>query len=265
MTHRFNAPSLLSLNALLIAALIASTGTRAEAAPLPPVIDLGQAESFAVLGGSTITNVGFTVVTGDLGLSPGTVVSGFGPGVVTGATHINDQAAADAQTDASLTYAQLAGLAFMQDLSTTDLGERTLTAGVYHYSSSAVMNGTLVLDGGNQSDALFVFQIGTTLTTTNASFDFINGASADNVWFQVGSSATLNAGTLFSGTLLASESITLGTGVAVEGRILALNGAVTLAGNEITNFSSIPEPATNALIAAGIALFGVIGIRARRR
>jgi hypothetical protein len=262
MSLHFRTTSCLSINALLLAALVSCTGHHAQA----QTIVLGSAASFAVLGSTTVTNTGFTTVTGDLGVSPSGSIVGFAPGVVSGGTiHLNDGTSALARTDASTAFTQLAALTSTSNRSGQDLGGLTLTSGVYTYSAAAAMNGILTLDGQNQSNALFVFQIGSTLTTTNSSFNLINGASASNVWFQVGSSATLGLNTLFSGTIIASTTDTLAAGVTVNGRVIALNGAVNLDTNQITNVAAIPEPATTAFIASGLTLLVVVGFRRRHK
>lgn len=254
MHPTFDSPSVRVF--LLAAGLVFSTHSSSA-----QTIVLGSADTFAVLGGTTVTNTGATVITGDLGVSPGTI-TGFPPGVVTGGTiHIADSIANQAHDDAATAYAQLAGLAFTQDLSGLDLGNRTLGAGVYRFSAAAALNGVLTLDGAGT----YVFQIGSTLTTGVSSFNLINGASATNVWFQVGSSATLGTGTSFAGTIIAAASDTLASGVSVNGRILALGGTVTLDTNQIANVTAVPEPAASVLLASGLALLSVIGLRARRR
>lgn len=241
---------------LLAAGLVFSVHTASA-----QTIVLGSAATFAVLGGTSVTNTGATVITGDLGVSPG-AITGFPPGVVTGGTiHIADSIASLAHDDAATAYAQLAGLAFTQDLSGLDLGNRTLGSGVYQFSAAAALNGVLTLDGAGT----YVFQIGSTLTTGVSSFNLINGATAANVWFQVGSSATLGTGTSFVGTIIASASDTLASGVSVNGRILALGGTVTLDTNPITNVTAVPEPAATALLASGLALLAAIGLHTRRR
>lgn len=261
MNIRTKLQSFLVGNALLLAALVACTGHRAGA----QTIVLGAAESFAVLGSSAITNTGTTSVFGNIGVSPSGAITGFPPGIVTGTTHLNDVTSAAARADATTAYNQLAALPSTSDLSGQNLGGLTLTSGVYEFSSGAEIDGVLTLDGQNQSNALFVFQITSTLTTTNTSFNLINGASAANVWFQVGSSATLNANTAFTGTIIASASNSLVDAVTVDGRLIALNGAVTLIGNQISNASVIPEPATSALLVSGLALLSVVGLRRRSK
>lgn len=251
-------PYPVSIQTLMVAAGFIFSACHASA----QTIVLGTAETFAVLGGSTVTNTGASVITGNLGVSPGTAISGTPPAIVTGGTiHYGDATASLAHNDAATAYDQLAALSFTQNLTGLDLGSRTLGSGVYYYSAAAAMNGMLTLDGSGT----YVFQIGSTLTATNASFNFINGASAADVWFQVGSSATLAAGTSFAGTIIAAVSDTLATGVSVNGRIIALTGAVSLDTNQITNLAAVPEPAGTTLLASGLALLAVVGIRPRRR
>jgi len=225
------------------------------------VIDLGNAASFAVLGSTTVTSTGATIVNGDFGVSPGLSYTGFPPGVVlNGAIHVGDTTASTARADALTAYNVLTGESFTQDLTGLDLGSRTLSPGVYFYNAAAQLTGTLILDAANNSNARFDFQIGTTLgTAIGSNVLLINGAQAANVFWQVGSSATLLGSTAFEGNLLASASITANTGTTINGRLFALNGAVTLDSNTISVPSAIPEPATNALIAAvtvlGVALW----------
>jgi len=195
---------------------------------------LGTEQSFAVLGGSTVTNTGTSVITGNLGLSPGTSITGFPPGIVTGETHAADAVALQAQTDTTATYIDLAGQACDTTIS-ADLGGRTLTPGVYCSGSSMGLTGALTLDAGGDPSAAWVFQMGSTLTTAvNSSVVLTNGADACNVFWQVGSSATLGADSSFVGNIFALTSISLTTGANVSGRVLARNGAVTLDTNTIT-------------------------------
>jgi len=235
------------------ALLAAAAATCAPLAAQAGLVDLGGAGSFAVLASTTVTNTGPSMIFGDVGVSPGTAVTGFGPGMVSGGTiHSNDLTAATARTDAFAAYAVLTALPFTQDLTGVDLGGQTLGPGIYRFSSSAQLTGTLTLDGQGQANPLFVFQIGSTLTTASAaSIVHINGADPCDSYFQVGSSATLGTGTMFEGTIIALTSDTLTTGVNVDGRVIALNGAVTLDTNNIT--MCIPSPTTGF---AGLFLLG---------
>lgn len=197
---------------------------------------LGTAADFAVLGGSAVTNTGNTVVQGELGVSPDTAVTGFPPGVVTGGTiHVNDAVAQQAQSDLTVAYNGLAGLACDQDLTGQDLGGQTLAPGVYCFSTSAQLTGTLTLDAGGDSNAEFIFQIGSTLTTaSNSVVDVVDSGESCNVYWQVGSSATIGTATAFAGNIVALTSITLTTGASADGSLLARNGAVTLDSNGVS-------------------------------
>jgi len=176
-------------------------------------VNLGTANGFAVLGSSTVTNTGSSVVNGDLGLSPGTSVTGFPPGVVSGTIHVADGAAASAQTSLTTAYNNAAGQTCDTDLTGQDLGGLTLTPGVYCFSSSAQLTETLTLDAQGESSSVFIFKIGLALTTASgSSVVLINGAESCNVFWQVGSSATLGSSTIFTGNILALTSITLDTG-----------------------------------------------------
>ncbi|MEO8717220.1 MAG: ice-binding family protein [Burkholderiales bacterium] len=198
---------------------------------------LGTDESFAVLGGSTVTNTGTSVITGNLGVSPGTAITGFPPGIVTGETHSADAVALQAQTDTTAAYLDLADRTCTRDLTDQELGGQSLVPGVYCFSSSAQLTGKLTLVG--DPDAVWVFKTGSTLTT--ASDSSVEGASGCNVFWQIGSSATLGTRTRFVGNILALTSITLNTGASVSGRVLARNGAVTLDTNTITRpLCSVP-------------------------
>jgi len=210
--------------------LVASSGSN----PVPPIITLGSASTYGVLAGSTVTNTGNTVITGNLGLSPGTSVTGFPPGTYTGTEHIADATAATAKTD--LTTAFVAGNALSGAVTISgDLGGQTLTSGIYKSTSTIVITGTLTLDGQNNPASYWVFQIGSALTTASSStILFINGASAANVFWLIGSSATLGTNSTFVGSILAQASITATTGANITGRLLAQTAAVTLDTNTIT-------------------------------
>ncbi len=220
--------------AALLALLCAAGNASAQAAP-----DFGQAGSFGVIGGSAVTNTGPTIVFGDLGISPGTAVSGFPPGIVNGVLHNADAVALQAQADVVIAFDSLANQAFNTDLTGQDLGGLTLTSGVYRFSTSAQLTGTLTFDAQGTPNAVFIIQIGSTLTTaSNAVVRVINGGSGCNVFWQVGSSATLGTGTAFIGHILALSSITLNTGANTAGRLLARNGAVTLDSNVVAACTS---------------------------
>jgi hypothetical protein len=215
--------------------LFAAAPFRVALAQGPP--PLGTAQTFAVLGGSTVTNTGPTVITGNLGVSPGTAITGFPPGtVVGGATYAADAVALQAQSDNATAYTTLAGLACNTTYGVpTDIGGLTLVPGVYCFASSAAVTGILTLDAGGDSAAAWVFEIGSTLTTaSDSSVLLINGAQQCNVSWQVGSSATIGTGSIFVGNILALTSITLDTGATVSGRALAQNGAVTLDDNTVS-------------------------------
>jgi large repetitive protein len=205
------------------------------ASPAMAQISLGSAESFGVLAGSTVTNTGSTTVNGNVGVSPGSSVTGFPPGTVTGGTiHLNDAVAAQAQNDVTSAYNAIAGTACNVDLTGQNLGGLTLTPGVYCFSSSAQLTGTLTLNAQGNVNALFIFKIGSTLTTASGStVQVINPGTNCNIFWQVGSSATLGTATSFIGNILALTSITLTTGANVSGRVLARNGAVTMDTNNV--------------------------------
>lgn len=224
----------LLLVVLLMLLIIVTIILACSAAVAPP---LGTAGSFAILGGSTVTNTGLTVVNGDLGVSPGSAITGFPPGVIVGGTsHANDGVAILAQSDETIAYNNLAGQSCDVNLTGQDLGGMTLTAGTYCFSSSAQLTGTLTLDGQGNPSATFIFQIGSTLTTaSNAIVLMTNQASECRVYWQVGSSATLGTATVFAGNILALASITLNTGTTIVGRALAQTGAVTMDTNTISN------------------------------
>lgn len=219
--------------ALVLAVLIAfSISGMALAAT---AVNLGTAASYAVLGGSTVTNTGPTTVSGNLGLSPGTSVTGFPPGTVNGVQHVTDAAAAQAQADLVTAYNAASGQTTAVTMVSGDLGGQTLTPGIYKSTSALGLTGTVTLDGQGNPDAVFLFQVGSALTTASASrVLLINNAQACNIFWQVGSSATLGTNSNFAGTILALASVTVNTGASVSGRVLARNGAVTLDTNPVS-------------------------------
>jgi hypothetical protein len=236
-------------------------------------IELGAADNFAVLAGSAVTNTGMTNIYGDLGLTPGSAVTGFPPGVVVapGMEDIDNAAAIAAQNALTMAYDSAMGLSCTKNLTGQNLGGLTLTPGVYCFNSSAQLTGTLTLNAEGNPNAQFVFQIGSTLTTASSSMvDFINtngGLPDPYLFWQVGSSATLGTGTDFAGDILAETSITLNTGTNITcGSALAQNGAVTLDDNQVSIYGcespsgAVPEPGTATLLGMGL-LFGVIACR----
>jgi len=209
-------------------------------------VGLGTATSYSVLAATTVTNTGLTTLQGDLGVSPGSAITGFPPGVSTGAVHAADAVALQAQSDVITAYNNAAG----QPLNTSvsgDLVGLTLTEGVYNSTSSLALTGRLTLDGQGNPNSVFVFQAASTLITASASsIVLINGAKACNVFWQVGSSATLGTASHFKGTILALTSITVQTGTTVEGRALARNGQVSLDTNVFTTPICTTTPTTTA-------------------
>lgn len=220
----------LLVGALLVAMMMFAGGALAAQAP----VGLGTADRFAVLAGSTVTNTGPSTVNGDLGVSPGTAITGFPPGTVNGAVHAADAVAAQAQSDLSTAYNDAAGRTPPVSVS-GDLGGLTLTPGVYKSGSSLGLTGALTLDAEGNPNAVFIFQAGSTLTTASGSHvKLINGAQPCNVFWQIGSSATLGTSSVFIGNILAYTSISMNNGVTVAGRALARNGGVTLINDTIS-------------------------------
>lgn len=231
MTYSFFQPHFTAMYhlRLLASALAFAGGIHAQ-------VDLGTASSFAVLGGTTVTNTGETKIDGDVGVAPGTAVTGFTSGTVTnGELHTGDDAALQAQEDVAAAYQAAAAMSPDTDLTGKDLDNARLVAGVYYFGAAADISGELVLDGEGDSNSVWVFQIGSTLTTETAtSVKLLNGASACNVFWQVGSSATIANDTAFVGSVLALTSITMVSGASSDGGLYAHNGAVTLDTNKIS-------------------------------
>ena len=198
---------------------------------------LGTAQTFAVLGASIVTNTGATTITGDLGVSPGTAITGAGSITITGSMYPGGPTAAQAQSDVGTAYNALAAESCDTDLGTQDLGSvGVLTPGVYCFTGAANLAGTLTLDAGGAAAARFVFQIPSTLSTAaNASVLLINGGQDGNVFWQVGTSATLGADTAFIGNILALANIALGARASILcGRALAQTEAVTMDTNVVS-------------------------------
>lgn len=229
---------------------------------------LGTAGDFAVLAGAAVTNTGPSIIEGGhVGVHPLTAITGFlpidgGPGIVLAphTYHAATFVALQAKADLVTAFNQAAGLPVSQVLTGTDLGGLTLTPGVYFFASSAQLTGILTLDNLGDPNAEFVFQIGSTITTaSNSAVVSINTAIGGsqlgcNVYWQVGSSATLGTGTNFQGHILAQESITMTTGSSlIEGSALAITGAVTLDTVRIAN-CAIPAPGSLTLAFAALAL-----------
>ena len=221
-----------------VAVVLGLAFAAAPASAQAGVVNLGTASPFVVLGGSTVTNTGPSVLNGDLGVSPGTSLVGFGtPATVNGATHANDAVANGAQSDLTTAYDVAAGQPVSPGnvLTGTDLGSRTLTPGAYRYATSAQLTGALTLDAQGDPNAEFIFEIGSTLTTASASsVVLINGASPCNVYWQIGSSATIGSTTAFQGTVMALTDISLDSRATVVGRMMARNGQVTLIDNTLS-------------------------------
>lgn len=206
----------------------------ASAATNDPAVDLGTVGTYSVLGGSTVTNTGPTVLGQDLGVSPGTAITGFPPGVSLGTTHATDAAAAQAQLDLTTAYDDAASRATSASVA-GDLVGQTLPGGVYTSTGPLALSGVLTLDGQNDPSSVFVFQVASSFDTASASsVKLINGASPCNVFWQVGTSATLGTNSQFEGTIMALSSISVQTGATVEGRALARNGQVSLDTNVFT-------------------------------
>ena len=240
-------------------------------------INLGTASGYAVLGEAGVTNTGNSLIYGSLAGSIGTpAITGFPPGMVVSpgvlyTTGVANNGLGTPFGDAMAAYLAAAAMTPTMTLTGTDLGNLILTPGVYFFASSAALTGTLTLNDQGNPNALFVFEIGSTLTTASgSSVVFINGGQDNNVWWQVGSSATLGTGTAFGGNVLADASVTLDTGASITcGSAIALGGSVTLDTNNVSTggcagTTSAPEPSSLPLLAIGLfAVFGFFIWRAR--
>lgn len=199
-------------------------------------VPLAGASTLAILAGSAISNTGATTVNGDIGLSPGSSIGGFPPGILVGTQHINDAIATQAKLDLTAAYNDAAGRTCTDIVTLSgNLGGLTLTPGLYKSTSSlAISSGDLTFDAKGNANAVFIIQIASTLTTTSGRKVILSGgALASNIFWQVGSSATFGTTSVFKGTLLVMQSITFNTGATLDGRALARTGAVIMAGNTI--------------------------------
>ncbi len=235
--------------ATLVLVMVAPPDASAATLSVP----LGTAANFGVLGGSTVTNTGPTIINGDLGLSPGSSVTGFPPGQLNGTQDVADAVAAEAKADLATAYDDAASRTTTATVP-VELGGTTKDAGVYDSAAGTFgITGTLTLDAQGDPDAVFIFKAASTLITASASdVVLVNGAQSSHVYWQVGSSATLGTGSRLRGTVLALTSITVTTGTTVDGRVLARNGAVTLDTDTIT----APAPGGLSISVPGAADLG---------
>ena len=260
--------------AVLRCGLVGLTGFFGLTGATQAVPLLGTAQAFSVLGAAAVTNTGATTLWGDLGVWPGTSITGGGSITLAGAVHQTDGVAQQAQADALGAYQVLGGLAAGVNLSGQDLGGMVLTPGVYDFANTAQLTGTLVLDYQHNANAQFVFRIGSALTTASSSVvSRINADGLDALYWWVGRSATLGSASLFAGTVLADQSVTLNTGASsLCGRVIALHAAVTLDNNTLAHDcqdqlgsgggsvgvggGTLPEPTSWALVALALAALG---------
>lgn len=231
--------------ALLAVAVAGQSPAYAADAP----VGLGTAAAYSVLGGTTVTNTGPTTLAGELGVNPGSAITGFPPGIAAGAIHRGDAQALQAESDLTTAYNDAAGRAATSSVA-GDLVGKTLTPGVYKSSGPLAVSGALTLNGQGNPNSVFIFQVASTLTTASASHIVLtNSTQACNVYWQVASSATLGTASTFKGNILALTSITATTGTTIQGRALARNGQVSLD----TNVFTMPGCATASGSAAGAA------------
>jgi hypothetical protein len=216
----------------LLSGLLALSIFACAARAAQPAVGLGTAGGFAVLGGSTVTNTGPSRVGSGLAVAPGSAITGFPPGIVNGTVHAADAVAAQAQADLQAAYDDAAGRTPAAPLP-ADAGGLFLAPGVYRRPSALQLTGNVTLDGQGDPGAVFIFQAGTLTTASNSRVVLTGSTRACNVFWQIGSSATLGTNTDFSGNILALQSITLNTRAKVTGRVLARTGAATLDSNAI--------------------------------
>ncbi|OGU83990.1 MAG: hypothetical protein A2W11_13300 [Ignavibacteria bacterium RBG_16_35_7] len=206
-----------------------------QSVTMTPVPTAG-ASPFAILSGSSVTNTGATIITGDLGLSPGSSIGGFPPGILNGTQHINDAIANQAKLDLTAAYNNAAGRTSTDIVTLSgNIGGLTLTPGLYKSTSSlAISSGDVTFDAMGNANAIFIIQIASTLTTTSGRKVILaGGAQASTIFWQVGSSATFGTTSVMKGTIMAMQSITFNTGATLNGRALARTGGVTMSGNTI--------------------------------
>jgi hypothetical protein len=253
--------------AFVLSAAVALSLTAANLAAGQAPVALGSATNFAVLAGSTVTNTGPTTINGDLGLWPGTAVTGFNPpGTVNGTIHAGDTVAQQAQAALTVAYNDAAGRTAGVVGVAGDLGGQSLAPGLYKSTSTIGITGNLNLDGNGDPNAVFIFQVGSALNVaTSSRVSLSNGATAANVFWQVGSSATLGTYSAFRGTIMAYASITIATGATLDGRALAQNAAVTLDTNTVTMQTVVtpppppPPPGQSAVDLGSAAGYAVLG------
>jgi hypothetical protein len=245
-TQKMKTTKLLTALAILSVVLIAgckkdeTNNSNPTAIPVQstvqPTVSLVGASGLAVLAGSAVTSTGATTITGDLGLCPGSSVGGFPPGILKGTLHINDAIATQAKLDLTAAYNDAAGRTCTDIVTLSgNIGGLTLTPGLYKSTSSlAISSGDLTFDAQGDANAVFIIQIASSLTTTSGRKVILSGgALASNIFWQVGSSATFGTTSVFKGTVMAMQSITLNTGATLDGRALARIGGITMAGNTI--------------------------------
>jgi hypothetical protein len=231
----------------VLACLVGFALLTTEALAAQPPVGLGTDGTFAVLAGQAVTNTGSSTVNGDLGVSPGAAVTGFPPGIVNGTVHAADAVAGQAQLDLTTAYNDAAGRTPFTAVP-ADLTGLTLTPGVYTNATALGLTGAVTLDAQGDANAVFIFKAGSTLITGSGStVNLINGAQPCNVFWQVGSSATLGTTSHFVGNILALSSISMNNGVTLDGRALARNGSVTMIGDTVT----APQCATPGTTSGG--------------
>jgi len=199
-------------------------------------VELGGASGFAVLAGSAITSTGATSITGDMGLSPGTSVGGFPPGILVGTQQTNTVLSTQGKLDLTAAYNDAAGRTSTDIVTLSgNIGGLTLTPGLYKTTSTlAISSGDLTFDAKGDANAVFIIQVASSLTVTSGRKVFLSGsASASNIYWQVGSSATFGTTSVFKGTIMAMQSITFDTGATLNGRALARTAGIVMAGNTI--------------------------------